>query len=129
VRDSHTRYQQILSIAPMLSQFKEYIVEHRQLKNKKSKGMVRRFIDFISTNNNSSKHSISTSVALSMDDEVHCEVQTKKSGDFEKLTQMTYKRTLPTIIECKQQPTNFVSYPINSFEEHVIGLSPEKEIT
>lgn len=136
VRDCHTRYQQILSIAPMLSQFKQYIYEYKQPKPRRSKGMIRRFIDFVSTNNNTPVQSITPSRRLSMED-MYTE---RGSADFERLRQMTIKRSSLPIsnnfleskprLETKQQKEKrSINYtPINAFD-HIVELTTEVETT
>jgi hypothetical protein len=139
VRDCHTRYQQILSIAPMLSQFKQYIVDNKNPKQRKSKGMIRQFIDFVSTNNNSPDQSIIPSRRVSVDEVLNTGSRSQKEANFEKLRQMTFKHSTPhsmteRFTESKPRlvttthdslAPNYT--PINDFAEHVIDLTPVEE--
>lgn len=132
VRDCHTIYQQILSIAPMLSQFKQYIVDNKYPKQQTNKGMVRRIIDFVSTTNNSPNQSVMPSGRASFED---AGSRSQKEANFEKLRQMTFKRSTPQSMNeiytaSKRRfsaPTPDYT-PIHAFEEHVIELTPVEEI-
>lgn len=101
VRDCHTRYQQILSMAPMLSQFHQYLQEYRNAKTK-NKGMIRQFIDMITPSNATPAGSASPAGRLSIEAQkserlsMNLEDMTsntmQKEAHFEKLRQMTFKR-------------------------------------